>query len=206
VLGAETFRDYIADVVPRVGVFRDHWMNASITGWFNKLFDSPSPQVTPLVESPMLAKAGVVIASLLVAAAVALVARRAEGRTERDHAFALTILGMLLVSPVTWNHYFLFLLLPILLWWPARPSAPDRIMVAAVYFLLIFFSPAWVWLLVFPPGTKEVVFSPDDIQAVAVPLDTLTVLSIQFYALLGLFAWGLFVARRQGQLPQTQST
>ena len=204
VLGFDAYLQYYFEVVPRVAVFRDYWMNASITGWFSKLFDSPNPQVTPLIESPQIAKLGIAVCSLAVVAAIARFTWSTEQPAERDHAFSLAILGMLLVSPVTWNHYFLFAVLPLMIWWIRCKARPERVVLGLTFVFLITLSPAWAWRRLLESNVVEVVFFPGQVQAVATPWQTLLPLSLQFYALVVLFVWGLVAWRKLVALPQLQ--
>ena len=112
VLGTESYRDYIVDVMPTLGGWRSSWPNVSLLGFWSKLFDpdSNAGMTIPLVHSPLLARAGTAISCALVVAAVVFVVRRARSQSERDHAFAICITAMLLVTPIVWDHYFVLLL------------------------------------------------------------------------------------------------
>ncbi|MCA9246984.1 MAG: DUF2029 domain-containing protein [Planctomycetales bacterium] len=187
ILGVDAFRSYYGEVVPRVAMFRDYWMNASITGFVSKLFDSPNPQVAAIIEAPLLAKAAIALLSLAVVAGCVRVAWNVKNGPNADHAWATTILGMLLVSPVTWNHYFLFALLPILVWWRFLPTPGWHTALAVMFFVLITFSPAWLWREAFAAGQVEVPLFDGQQQAIAEPRHVLSILSIQFYALTGWF-------------------
>ena len=152
----------------------------------------------PLVHSPLLARAGTAISCALVVAAVVFVVRRARSQSERDHAFAICITAMLLVTPIVWDHYFVLLLLPIALLWTSLPtSGPARWDFRLVLFIL--WMPPSLWWKIF--------LGPDRItwtHSTALPWQTLTALSFQTYALLGLFALGL-VSPRNGNEPASES-
>ena len=129
VLGIESYRAYIVEVMPTLGNWRSSWPNVSLPGFWSKLFDPTSDVGTtiPLVRSPLLARACTGISCALVIAAVVVVVRRARSRYERDHAFATCIRAMLLVTAVVWDHYLLLLLLPVALLWTSLPtSGPVR--------------------------------------------------------------------------------
>ncbi len=196
VLGIESYRDYIVDVIPTLGSWRSWWPNVSLLGFWSKLFDPNSNVGTtiPLVRSPLLARAGTWISCALAVVAVVVVVRRARSRSERDHAFATCITAMLLVSPIVWDHYFLLLLLPIALLWTSLPiSGPARWDFRLILFIL--WMPSSLWWKIFL-GADRTTWT----HSTALPWQTLTALSFQTYALLGLFVLGL-VSPRNGNEP-----
>jgi hypothetical protein len=65
---------------------------------------------------------GIVASCFVVTGLVAWVAARARTREGWDRAFALAVAAVLLVSPITWCHSFLLLLLPAALLWTAVPA------------------------------------------------------------------------------------
>jgi hypothetical protein len=191
VLGIESYREYIVDVIPTLGSWRSSWPNVSLLGFWSKLLDPNSNVGTtiPLVRSPLLARAGTWISCALAVAAVVVVVRRARSRSERDHAFATCITAMLLVTPIVWDHYFLLLLLPIALLWTSLPSSgPARWDFRLILFIL-WMPPSLWWKILL--GADRITWT----HSTALPWQTLTALSFQTYALLGLFALGLVLPR-----------
>ena len=63
-------------------------------------------EIQSLLQSPLLALLGMSITLLAVTAILALKARRLRLAEDWDLLYALTMLGMLLVSPITWDHYY----------------------------------------------------------------------------------------------------
>jgi hypothetical protein len=189
VLGTESYRSYVEEVLPRVRWFRAGWHNASIPGFWAKLFD-PGPEevrsvwrTNPVWQCAPLARTGAFLSCAAVAAILAVLIRRARSRAQCDRAFGAAVTGMLLVSPVVWEHSFVLLLLPVALIWidfPERPLA--RASVLLILVALFFIPPTDLHALVIRGGSPE---------GVASPIDVLTVLSFQFYALLGLFVLGI---------------
>ena len=94
---------------------------------------------------------------------------------------------MLLVSPITWDHYLLLLLVPIAVTWVRLPrSDTARIIFTAI--LIAFWSwPLQIDNLIIPGGVAT---------GLARPVHTLTILSYQCYALLALFALGVMESLR----------
>ena len=66
------------------------------------------------------------ISAVLISFVLALLlwqVHRAKTPEQKDLAFGLTCVAMLLLSPVAWDHYFCLLLVPLALWWLRLP--PD---------------------------------------------------------------------------------
>jgi hypothetical protein len=189
VLGPESYRSHVEEGLPHLGQIRAEWLNASLAGLWSKLFDAgPGFQgrnVEMLWQSPALARIGTALSCALLLALWAWVVWRARSRAQYDQAFGLTLTTMLLVSPITWDHYFLLLLPALALVWVALPPSPG-----ARAFFLVVVSALWVK----PTVLWNAFISGGYAQGVANPVQTLTVLSFQCYALLGLFAFGVLLA------------
>jgi len=186
VLGSEPFVTYTREVLPRVAGFCAAWNNASLAGFWCKLLavppgvDRAGMPIEPLAYLPGLARAGWVASAGAVLLLLGRSVVRARDIPAGDRAFGLALVAMLLVSPLTWEHYFLLLLLPVLVVWTHLPAS--TLARAGFLGVLAALSIDLVWLYrVFIPGGFP--------NGQAGPLQTLTVLSLQCYALLGLFAF-----------------
>jgi hypothetical protein len=181
VLGADTYRDYVEEVMPVVAAYRDWWPNASLLGFWAKLFDGRAGKVVPVWHSPGLMAGAYLASAALVVAVVGWVALRAKSRAEQDLAFSLTLTGMLLVSPITWDHYFTLLFLPLAILWTYLPRVGLERTAFWVLVVFLWLSPLVYWWLIL--GARM-----DNWQSLtARPAQTVTALSVQTYALLGLF-------------------
>ena len=127
VLGPQAFRDYVGDVMPMVATFTNIWTNASLAGFWTKWFDAgvtntvipPGPRhIPPIAFLPALATAGLVISAI---ATLTIWAHKVR-RLPLDLRFGITLVAMLLLSPITWDHYFLLLALPIVQVWKVFPD------------------------------------------------------------------------------------
>jgi hypothetical protein len=180
VFGLQTYRSYVAEILPQVEQFRSSWVNASLPGFWIKLFDpaTATERVEPLWRSSRLAQIGAALSGVVVSILVAQRALRARTRRDKDLAFGLAVVGMLLVSPVTWDHYFLLLILPGLLLWLELP--PSNLLRAAlmVVIAVLCTHPALFWNTWIPGGFGK---------GMATPWQALLVLSLQCYALVALF-------------------
>jgi hypothetical protein len=186
VLGLDAYRDYVVEAIPRASEFRSSWNNASLVGFWTRLFDPVTvvERVEPLVRSPRAALFGVLTSCLLVAVAIVFVTLKAVTRRDRDRAFSLAVTGMLLVSPITWYHSLVLLLLPIATTWERLPR---RALFTSGFALMI----VAFWVVPLPLQHIFIgrVGMVDGVAAT--PLHSLTVLSYQFYALLSLFVLGV---------------
>jgi hypothetical protein len=189
VLGLESYQTYFEEVLPQLQTFRSKWGNASLVGFWTKLFDPAAEQhVRPLWDSPALAMAAILCSALVLVCMLVWAVAMARTRMQLDRAFALTLTAMLLVSPTTWDHYLVLLLLPLMLVWLELPPS----VMARVFFMAVFVA---LWL---EPRLLYNAFIPGGYSTgIATPVHTVAILSFQFYALLGLFALGILETRRE---------
>jgi alpha-1,2-mannosyltransferase len=219
-LGPGAYRDYIAEVLPSLRQFQGGWNNASLVGLSTKLFAPPAVDMEvlatpppepppgdernlvtdrmpvfltrPLWRSQPLAWSCALFLCAGVAILVAWLVHQAQSRPECDHAFGLALIGMLLVSPVAWDHYFLLLLLPLTLCWQQLPPRTwARVSIFAIV-IALWLSPFDVWGVFLPLSLIQ----GRQVWGEASPLHTLTVLSFQLYGLLGLFILETVLLRR----------
>lgn len=185
-LGWPAWEDYFTVVMPTVANFFTAWENASITGFWAKLFDPSNPAVVPIFVAPELARSLTVLSELTLAATMCWAIYRANSPGKRDCAFAAGVVAAILLSPIVWQHYYVILTLPLLiLWHQLSASKPIRFLLCCAIFLLAI-NPAWIaGADVSTYGQGGVVIQP----TAAMPIKTLTTLSFQFYMLLLL--WGL---------------
>jgi hypothetical protein len=183
VLGASAYRSYFFDVIPQVQDFISLWTNSSLTGLCRKLF-GPATQKTGLIGAfapvwnfPILSRIASLVLSGVVVAVLVWFTRRAHSRREADRAFGLALTAMLLVSPITWDHYFLLLLVPLALVWLELPDTA----LARLWFLFVVMA---LWT---PPRLLSRLLPPGQEHTAATQFQAITVLSIHCYALIGLF-------------------
>jgi alpha-1,2-mannosyltransferase len=183
VFGLDTYRDYLFTVVPQMGAYRSLWPNASVQGFWVKWFDIGAtqldlPPVPPLVHAPIVARVGITLSSI----AILVLWFNAVRRRWFDHGFSVTLIVMLLLSPVTWDHYMLLLTLPVVHVWRAFPESRwERMALIGVLTAL------WPIQLIFREATLTR-------HRVLYHLGT----SVLFGALLALFLLGLRLADDQG--------
>jgi hypothetical protein len=198
VVGVDAYSAYYIEVLPRLARYHDGWLNASLSGFFAKLFDAPSGPVVPVVHSPTLRWSATVLSVTALCAVLLATVRRSRLREEHDLTFGLALVVMLLVSPITWNHAFLLLLVPLALLWArlGRIGVWQGLLLVSLVALCL---PA---KLVHYLGGFGVVhyrggFATENFRRPATPSQVLAVLSWQCYALLGLFTILLVALRRE---------
>jgi hypothetical protein len=130
-----------------------------------------------------------VASALVVVGSVVIVTARARSRDDIDLAFGLCLVGTLLVSPVTWTHYCLTLLVPVVLLFLHLPRSG-----LSHWFLWGCLVALWVdSALLFALTTWTL---PRNWNVIPVkPWQTLTAMSLHTYALAGLFVLGIVAAR-----------
>ena len=205
VVGPESYATYIRDVLPILSQDRANWLNSSVIGFWSKLFDPgdgyAAQFMIPLCRCRLVAQIGITLSVGGILAGWACSVWNARSTAENDRAFGLTLITMLLLSPVTWDHYFLLLALPIALIWLALP---DSLWIKG--WLLVTLVALWsetsaVWRMLIPVTASDA--WPTE---VASPFQTMTVLSYQFYALLSLFVLDLIVAKHGAVRGESQGS
>ena len=116
--GVDAFTTYIRVVIPSLELFRGSWGNASLSGYWLRVFAA--------VGEPRVGQICAAVFQMALVGVIALVAWRSERQEERDRAFALTVAGMPLASPITWAHHYVILVIPILFLWQRLPSGWAR--------------------------------------------------------------------------------
>jgi hypothetical protein len=196
VLGPSAYQGYVRDALPAVALFYGWWPNISLTGFWFKLFDGGSGHVIPLWHSPLLARAATLVSWVVVLALLAAAALRARTRHQRDLAFGLTVIALVLLSPIAWDHYCVLLLLPVVLLWLELPRHGLRRQAFRVCLVVLWLTPMVYWHPLIGAHIETW------LAMVAAPWQTLTALSFPFYALLGLFVLGCSTVKGGGRGPR----
>ena len=96
----------------------DFYGNVSISSAAEKLFGSNGGFSKSLIEAPILSRfiavigcSGIVLTAMIISS----IRPTEETKWFNDYRTALVIVTMLLVSPITWEHYYVVLLLPLAL-------------------------------------------------------------------------------------------
>ena len=197
VFGPSVYDSYVREAMPEVAEYYDKWPNISLTGFWLKLFDGRTGRVTrvlPLWYNPLLARTLIVVSGAVVLFYLARAIRRAQTRLDCDQAFGLTLIAMLLLSPITWDHYAVLLLLPLALLWLRLPPRSERRVFFWVCTVALWLTPMVYWA----PLTGATI--KNWMTKVAEPWQTLTALSPPTYALVGLFALGLSLTAKRTRI------
>jgi hypothetical protein len=132
--GIDAYKNYIA-ILSSVTWYAASW-NASFLGFFTRIFGGS--ENVPLFNLPAVAQTLTRLCSGLFMLWLAWVAwpRAQESSLERfDLGFALTITGMLLISPLGWMYYFPTLLIPAVVAWGMVRRLEARIRYQAIIIL-----------------------------------------------------------------------
>lgn len=209
VLGMDAYRDYYNRVLPTLREFRSGWANASILAFWTKNFATGASHyglfIEPVIKAPLLAHAGIVLSYAAVLATTFFFVNwckpicRSKSKYG-DICYSLTMVTMLLLAPICWDHYLLLLALPLALVW----SGLGRSSLQRLAFLLlaaaVWVGPNEVWraggvnLLGEWPDFHEV---PPGTYVIHRHLFVPVWLSIHFYALLASYAWLVRLARKE---------
>jgi hypothetical protein len=178
---------YFQHVVPEVGTWRSAWLNCSLAGFWSRLFDVTDPGTREWFHSPQLARLLTLASSAALTVLVFWRSWWAQRGAERDLAFAAATIAMLLVSPVTWDHSLLLLLLPVaIVWYYQAGSLTMQALLAALLLVPGYIPACHLWQLLLEPASLPV------LSRVADPATAVFGLALVTYCLLGLVALALF--------------
>ena len=194
VLGPGCYVAYVHDALPEAARFRSGWANRSLPGLWSKLFD-PAEMflpglVRPVLRSRALAVVGTAISCIGIVALLVPVVLRVQGREGLDRAFALSVVAMLLVSPLVWSHYLVLLLVPLVIFWLSLHRGGLARWGLLLGTVVLSLPPRFCWWIAHPRLPASCFHG-----LIASPLMTLTVLSVHFYILLALFGLGWLQTR-----------
>lgn len=197
-LGPSIFEHYMTDVYPRFAWFRNSWPNASLAGFWYRLFDTAPEiqrlcyQTRPTFFCPLLALASTLLSDLALWLGLWAVTRRAHALSQDDSGFALAVVVALLVSPITWPHYLVILVLPFAITWNSLGSRDRR--------RWLFLCIVAVTLFLSPGFLIGRFLGPDE---TAGPLHSVALFPIQCYAML-IYA-AAFLTSASGQVPTSEN-
>lgn len=183
VFGTQAYVTYFTHVLPDVGHWRLSGLNASWHGFWLRLFGPEGGRFVPVVSAPNLANLLVAAACLAMSAGAALGSCHACTEQERSRAWAACMTAMLLCSPITWDHYFVLLLLPWTEAWLTSRACWRQRLALGLASVGLWINPVLLWSLWYGAQSMS--------QAVVQPLESLVLFSLGCYALLVL--WGILV-------------
>ncbi len=142
--------DYLFKVVPTISAqWQDSWYNHSLSSISIRFFDGTDISY-PIVDFP---KAELPMRLLLYAitfGCLAIVFWHRRSTYDLSGDYSLLIVAMLLLSPIIWNHAFIFLILPFCYLWQQvklHPGGWSRWPVALTFFAIALSIPHWRQLM-----------------------------------------------------------
>jgi Glycosyltransferase family 87 len=208
-LGLDAFPTYFNRVLPTLDVFRSEWDNASLLAFWTKNLAAGASHyglyVEPVIKVPVLARAGIILSYATVLATTFLFIHRSRTCSDDkykygDLCYSLTMVTMLLLVPICWDHYLLLLALPLALVWRSLGQSSIERMTFLLLITAVWIGPTELWraagvdLLAGWPDFQDV---PPGTYRIHRPFFVPVFLSLHFYALLASFLWLVFIARRQ---------
>ena len=141
VVGFDDIRTYS---ITMIGRFANEWsgfmLNHSLNGVITRLFGERSVWTEPLIQLPRIKSFLIILLNSTILIYTILKMREMTVKQELvDYAFGLTIVAMLLLSPITWGHIFPVLILPIslLLREYIRNPSPRKLRILLFIILLL---------------------------------------------------------------------
>jgi hypothetical protein len=199
-LGTDAYQTYARDVVPAVSArYAAQWNNLTLNAFWLRLFDpTPESRVIAVWTAPPVGKVLAAASRLVVVGLSGWAAWRATTTEARDRAFALAVVGMVLVSPIAWPHYLIVLVVPVGLLATSLGRTPWRwalLACLAVMWLPDTFVPKLIL------GHERAELMSLHRHLPLTPAENLSVASVPHYALLGLFLLALRLPVGPAELP-----
>lgn len=197
VFGLPDAMDYLFRVLPEVSKFEGYPGNISWNGFMGKLFFPIHAELLPpLILAPALGKALALLLQI-VFTSFWVVLFFLPMPEKRERLFLLGIVIMLLVSPITWDHYLVLALPALAFSWRDLRQHP----MLNIFFLitLVFFSVCLGDLQLLLKQSKP-------LDAFYGPIYSVTLFSIPTYALFILLMMLLHPIFRKPEIPQAPSS
>jgi len=142
IIGFDDMQTYAIIIVARdVEEFRGFVLNHSASGIVARSFGKRTVWTEPLIQLPQINLLLIILFNSAILIYTMLKMRVMNVRQELvDHAFGLTIVAMLLLSPLTWGHIFPVLILPIGLLLRDYIHKPSSLRLRLLLIILLFLS------------------------------------------------------------------
>jgi alpha-1,2-mannosyltransferase len=199
VFGMEAFTEFVKRALPEVRQYRGTFPAVSVHGLWWKLFDKGSyaSEFIELCHWPALARWGAAGSTLIVLAVYLTSAWKARAHDDDGRLFGLSVTTMLLVAPSSWIHSQILLVIPVavLAWALPGPGLAAWMFRAAV--ILIWLPTRFILQYKLGPLVSG--------DGLCRPVETVTYLSINLYAMVALFALGCLSLRPPAVTPRACS-
>jgi hypothetical protein len=199
VLGPGAYRDYVEFVLPHLQRYHVAPRNLSLTGFWSKVCLVAHALLG--YDHRLVLRGLIAVSCLAVTGLAAWRCAQARSREAFDQAFALAVIAMLLVSPITWCHAFLLLLLPAALFAASLPAGRGWRLALGVCLAFLFLPHIDLWQMLC--GRLGV----DDLgRPYGGPLHSLVTILFQQAALFAFFVLGARIGPSRSLTPVTRRT
>jgi alpha-1,2-mannosyltransferase len=138
-LGWEPHRIFYFDVVPSMAGGTAYFLNQSLAGFFARLLTAGDVRQVELAASPIVRGLATAGGLALLAASAAALRRRPVSPAHEETQFGVVVLLTLILSPISWSHHYVLVLLPLFALSAGllrRPAYGPALLLALAYLLV----------------------------------------------------------------------
>jgi hypothetical protein len=142
IVGVDNMQTYSISIVTRnVSEFQGFVLNHSIGGLVTRILGERTAWTEPLLQLPRISSLLIVLidSSVLIYTFLK-ISKMITNQELSDYAFSLTLIAMLLLSPLTWSHIFPVLILPIVLLLQKDIDGPSSTKLCLILFVIFLLS------------------------------------------------------------------
>jgi len=141
IVGFDNIKTYSINMVAKdIDEWRNFVLNHSVSGMVVRVFGHQTGWTEPFIQLPKLTSFLIVLLDLGILFYTALKMMAMAKKKHADYAFGLTIVAMLLLSPITWGHIFPVLILPICILLREYINEPSFLRLCVLLIILFFLS------------------------------------------------------------------
>lgn len=142
IVGIDNMQTYsIIIVAKNIAEFQGFVLNHSIGGLVTRILGERTAWTEPLLQLPRISSLIIVlIDSFILIYTFLKISKMIAKKELADYAFALTLIAMLLLSPLTWSHIFPVLILPIVLLLQEHIDEPSSTKLCLILFVIFLLS------------------------------------------------------------------
>ena len=142
IVGFDNIQTYTITMVAKdIDEWRNFVLNHSVSGMITRVFGDRTPWTEPLIQLPQIKSLLIIFVNLSILIYTIFKTKVMAAKKElADYAFGLTIVAMLLLSPITWGHIFPVLILPICILLREYINEPSSLRLCILLIIIFFLS------------------------------------------------------------------